>query len=270
MNATLKKLLKGAGLYDFAARSYHMYQHFTWERLKLQFIYRLKGAPDGYPVPPPRLVHKIIARGWAEQYWNLGIEDSQRLLDVLSENKVDLKPMKTILDFGCGCGRVIRHFLPVTEAQLHGCDYNKSLIRWCQKKLTFGRFYVNSLRPPLEYEDEQFDLIYLRSVFTHLDQELQRQWMQELLRISRPGGYIMFTAHGRPFLSFLSEEQRKRFEADELVTFEDDKPGSNHFASFQSVGNVRGNLLEGCTLVDHSEGPGELQHDVYLLRKTGW
>jgi SAM-dependent methyltransferase len=267
MKEFIKKVLKLLGLYGFATRYYHMYQHFSTERLRLQFRYRFHGAPDGYPVPPPRMVHKIIARGWAEQYWSMGKEEAQEIIDILRRNDIDMSRFSAILDFGCGCGRLIRHFLPHTDAKLYGSDYNTRLIKWCSRKLTFGEFRKNQLAPPLRYADESFDFIYLISVFTHLGADLQRAWIDELRRILRPGGYILFTTHGDRFFSFFNEKQVERFRAGELVVIEEDAEGTNHYGSFASTEYVKKHLLSEFELVEFIRGKAELDQDTYLVRK---
>ncbi|MEA2368063.1 MAG: hypothetical protein QOH38_781, partial [Thermoleophilaceae bacterium] len=41
------------------------------------------------------------------------------------------------LDFGCGAGRVLRHFLPeAEEAEFWGCDIDGPSIEWLQENLT--------------------------------------------------------------------------------------------------------------------------------------
>src|SRR5580704_16973608 len=41
-----------------------------------------------------------------------------------------------VLDFGCGAGRVLRHFLAETErAEFWGCDIDVSSIRWVERNL---------------------------------------------------------------------------------------------------------------------------------------
>src|SRR5437870_5387713 len=47
----------------------------------------------------------------------------------------------SILDFGCGSGRVIRWFLDLLpNARLHGSDISESTISWCRENLEFGTF----------------------------------------------------------------------------------------------------------------------------------
>jgi len=42
--------------------------------------------------------------------------------------------------------------------------------------------------PPMSYEDNMFDFVYSISIFTHLPEDMQFAWLQELQRITKPGG----------------------------------------------------------------------------------
>ena len=76
-------------------------------------------------------------------------------------NRHDLKvdDADAILDFGCGCGRIARHFRSLKKAKLYGTDYNPELVAWCQRNLPFAEFGVNQLQPPLPYADAKFGFI---------------------------------------------------------------------------------------------------------------
>ena len=52
-----------------------------------------------------------------------------------------------------------------------------------------------------------FDLVYGVSVFTHLDEKHQNDWLQELKRVTRPGSVLLLTVHGDLTTSGLSEEE---------------------------------------------------------------
>ncbi len=62
--------------------------------------------------------------------------------------------------------------------------------------------------PPTAYPDNSFDFIYAISVFTHLDEEMQFAWLQELKRISKKGGILILTVHGKTFYSRLPEQRK--------------------------------------------------------------
>lgn len=65
--------------------------------------------------------------------------------------------------------------------------------------ITFSSFQVNPILGKLDFEDEKFDFIYALSVFTPLKEPQQFFWMNELLRVIKPGGYLFITVHGERF-----------------------------------------------------------------------
>lgn len=102
-----------------------------------------------------------------------------------------------ILDFGCGCGRLLRHLGQVSDAvEIHGTDIDAEMIEWLRANVSFGRFEVGALEPPLPYPDQYFDLVMGHSVFTHLDERLQDAWLAELQRITAPEGLVLLTVQG--------------------------------------------------------------------------
>jgi SAM-dependent methyltransferase len=206
-------------------------------------------SPDGLPLPPSALVYQVA--GTAEIRWFLeaGARAAASIRTTLSKNGLDLEDFESILDFGCGCGRVARHWSGLT-AQIAATDLNQRAIAWCRRNLPFGRFYVNDPGPPLPFEPEQFDLAYALSVFTHLPAALQRPWMQELLRVTARGGYVIFSTHGVRYLPDLSAEQQSRFLARKLVVLNEDAAGSNRCGAYHPMAYVRETLTAGSILVD--------------------
>src|SRR5271166_136221 len=102
-----------------------------------------------------------------------------------------------ILDFGCGCGRVIRYFHKLCgNVFFYGTDIDKEAISWCESHLSeIGKFFTNKESPPLEFDDGFFDFIYSISIFTHLPEDMQFAWLEELRRVAKPGGYLLLTTH---------------------------------------------------------------------------
>jgi SAM-dependent methyltransferase len=97
---------------------------------------------------------------------------------------------KTVLEFGCGAGRVLRTFLPNPSADLHGCDIDRASVEWLADNLSPPlSVFVNQAIPPLDRPDETFDLVYAVSVFTHITDEWAA-WLRELHRVLRPGGVL--------------------------------------------------------------------------------
>ncbi|MDF2753739.1 MAG: hypothetical protein K0S82_2122, partial [Gaiellaceae bacterium] len=133
-------------------------------------------ADDGLPLPPARLRLMVAGVPGAEWFLAGGRAAAQSIRDAVPE---PLESMGSILDFGCGCGRVVRWWREL-PAEIHGSDFNPTLVRWCRENLSFGAFQVNGPEPPLRYADDSFDLVYALSVLTHLPVEIQRRWLDEL------------------------------------------------------------------------------------------
>jgi SAM-dependent methyltransferase len=108
----------------------------------------------------------------------------------------NLNSFKNILDWGCGCGRVTRYFSLDKGATMFGADIDHDSINWCRDNLTFGTFDPLNPFPPSHYQSNSFDLIYGISVFTHLRQNVQDAWLEELRRIATPGGLLLMTIFG--------------------------------------------------------------------------
>ena len=194
----------------------------------LNAVSRLKGAPDGHPLPPGQLMFLVQGTTNVQEFLTDGRGTAEGVLDLLRSSGVAVDSSKSVLDFGCGCGRVIRHVHGMTGARCYGTDYNPQLIEWCKRKLRFAQFNVNGVAPPLPYENAQFDVIYALSVFTHFGEDLQSAWLSELSRVLKPGGHLLMTTHGESFLPRLTEEEKRTFRSGRLVVREA-AVGSNPF-----------------------------------------
>ena len=105
---------------------------------------------------------------------------------------------KRVLDFGCGAGRVLRHFLDEASggAELWGCDTHEPSVRWVEAHLCPPlRVALTGAAPPLPWGDGTFDLVWAVAVFTHLT-DSWAAWLVELHRILAPGGLLIATFIG--------------------------------------------------------------------------
>jgi SAM-dependent methyltransferase len=102
----------------------------------------------------------------------------------------------SILDWGCGCGRMLRYVPARALRKLTGIDIDAQGIEWCRQAFPEGRFLAIAAEPPTPFESESFDLIYANSVLTHLRQKDHLAWMSELFRLARPGATLMLTTAG--------------------------------------------------------------------------
>ena len=94
--------------------------------------------------------------------------------------------------------------------------------------------------------------------------------MNELLRVLRPGGHLVFSAHGARYLAELGPDERTRFEAGRLVVRHHGRPGSNSCGAYHPEAYVRSQLPAGLKIIDHvPEGAlGNPWQDLWLLRRV--
>lgn len=100
-----------------------------------------------------------------------------------------------ILDWGCGCGRMTRFFHDLADSRLTGADIDADNVAWCRENLGFGEFLAIPTHPPTQLDPASQDLIIGISIFTHLSEPVQLEWLGELQRISAPGAILLLTIH---------------------------------------------------------------------------
>jgi len=117
----------------------------------------------------------------------------------------------SVLDFGCGCGRLARQFIqqrPRPRAYV-GIDPHRGMVQWCQRHLAphapgyrfehhdvFNQaFNPKGPRVPAPFpaESRSISLLHAWSVFTHLVESHARYYLSEVERVLREDGYFHST-----------------------------------------------------------------------------
>ncbi|HEU4711506.1 MAG TPA: class I SAM-dependent methyltransferase [Pyrinomonadaceae bacterium] len=227
---------------------------------------RLEGEP---PIPPGDLIYLVAGHRNPEQFLDTGRATNNAIRGLLKKHDLKIEQFGAILDFGCGVGRIMRHWRDTQGPEWHGADYNPELVNWCKTNLKFSDFRVNTLSGELPYAAETFDFIYAFSVFTHLSEPLQFFWINELARVLKPGGYVWFTTHGQHYTITMTPEEKRAFDSGELVVREQQQSGSNFCAVFHPSSYVHERLGKNFDVIDFVPGgqTTDTLHDVHLLRK---
>ena len=220
-------------------------------------------AVEGPPLPPRRLMVRVA--GTADADWFL--RSGRAAYDAIAAH-VPLADIESVLDFGCGCGRVTRYWTGF-PGSVAGSDVSRQAIEWCRENLPFARFEANALAPPIAFADRSFDVVYALSVFTHFTEDLQLAWRDELSRVLRRGGLLLMTTHGRSYLPRLDPADRQRFDNGELVVRWGDLPGTNLCSAYHPERYLRETFADGFTFLElEPEGArGNPTQDLVLLRK---
>lgn len=226
-------------------------------------------------VPPASLRYRVHGSVDVGSFLGNGKRCAQDVRSALEEVGEDFGSFGSVLDFGCGCGRTLLWLADPEDrsrpARLHGTDIDAEAVRWCQDNLTHAMFGANGALPPLRYPTGSFDLVYAISVFTHLDEERQFLWLDELRRVTRPGGVVLLTVHGEHARNALAAEDAAEVERDGFkFVVSGNMRGffpDWYQNAFHTKGYVLGRYPEYFDVVDYLPRGMNGHQDVVVLRR---
>lgn len=147
----------------------------------------------------------------------------------------DLQPNHSVLDIGCGIGRIA---IPLTkyintEGSYDGFDVIDTGINWCKKRITPNYPNFQFLYIPLKndlyrasgndaadfvfpYKNDSFDCVVLTSVFTHMLPAEVENYLGEIHRVLKKGGkcFVTFFVLNEKAKDFISKNSHFNFPFD--------------------------------------------------------
>jgi SAM-dependent methyltransferase len=147
----------------------------------------------------------------------------------------DLVPERcyeSVLDFGCGCGRVARRMLLQRRVpdRYVGLDLHEGMIRWCSENLapqhpnfsfhhhdiandTFNPGAGKPLHASFSVPDKWATLVVAHSVFTHILPGSIDHYLAETARVLRPDGQALTTwfLFDKLYFPMMQEQQNALF-----------------------------------------------------------
>jgi SAM-dependent methyltransferase len=166
------------------------------------------------PMPPVEFQSLVCGPGSEHLFEAAG----RGLRDLLRQHAM-LTPGASVLDIGCGCGRLARYLLELPIGSYVGFDRHKGMVAWCAQEIgsrdprfRFDYFDLKSVYTVWDdqagaintetfrfpYADSTFDSIVLGSVFTHMPPGETRQYLDEMARVMRPGGKALLSVFFSP------------------------------------------------------------------------
>jgi len=222
---------------------------------------------QGIKLLPPTLLRKRV-HGHDElySYFFMGRKITKNIKHALKKNGYSIYQFKNILDFGCGCGRILIWFTKYARTcNLFGTDSNEEMIIWCQNNMPFGTYSVNHRFKPLHYESNTFDLVYAMSVFTHFSESEQFYWLEELKRIVKSEGIIILTLHGMELSKAIPNNYQITEENNGFILYQE-KAGTSRDGSYQNNAfhtreYVYKHYVQHFKIIDYIEGKAGIDRD---------
>lgn len=223
--------------------------------------------PD-FALPNDQIIYETFRLDY-RKYFDSGQETANWLIHQFEKHMG--KEPHSILDWGCGPARVVRHLptlvrpgIPIT-----GSDFNKDTINWCNNHIDGVNFIVNNLDPPIGIPYHSIDFAYAISVFTHLSESRHFLWFEEIHQCLAPQGIFLFTTQGKAFLPLLTTAEKVLFEKDQLVVRDYKSEGRRIFSAFHPEKYIKG-LLKKFVILEQLQGSINSKHpdqDVWIVQK---
>jgi SAM-dependent methyltransferase len=120
-------------------------------------------------------------------------EAGHRALELIQASLV--REPRTILDFACGYGRVLRWLRAAYPGvQITACDLFPPIVGFCERE--FGALPVVTPGDPESLRIGTFDLIWVGSLLSHVDADWWRRFLTFFHRSLSEHGVLVFTTHG--------------------------------------------------------------------------
>ena len=149
--------------------------------------------------------------GWADRYDRELLEDwgytspqkaVQLLLETMGSHEL------TVLDAGCGTGLVGVLLKEAGMSSLTGIDYSPGMLAEAERKGVYDTLHTIDMNNPLTLPSDSYDAVTCIGTFTST--HVRPAALHELIRVTRPGGVLVFTVrddywHETLFMDLIAE-----------------------------------------------------------------
>jgi len=112
-----------------------------------------------------------------------------------------LQPDHTLVDLGCGVGRLAVHVIPTLVGGSYiGTDISQTMLKRANARIKrvipnppCDVRWIKQTKPEFEIAENSVDMLCAFSVFTHMEHEDAYQYLKAALRIVKPQGRFIFS-----------------------------------------------------------------------------
>ena len=132
------------------------------------------------------------AKNPIREYLSDGWRTLSELMVILEKIDTPLLKMESILEFAAGFGRFTRHLVRVLPGRVTCADVLPGSIDFLREQ--FGvKTILSAHQPESVHFPEQYGLVFVLSMFTHLPPAMWQPWLRALRRAVEPGGILLLS-----------------------------------------------------------------------------
>ena len=143
-----------------------------------------------------RLIKSLLAVHPVETAMELAVGGKYELLGEIERDilvHAGLRNGMTVVDLGCGSGRLAHALGKVMKIDYWGIDIVEELLRYARTKAPNNYEFVLNRKLTLPIGDAAADMVCAFSVFTHLLHTETYLYLQDFRRVLKPGGRAIFS-----------------------------------------------------------------------------
>mgnify|MGYP004643730651 CR=1 FL=1 len=144
---------------------------------------------------------------WDKVYWEKHLKEDD--LNNIEDNWITeylnyLPKTGKILDLGCGIGQYSNYFYNLGY-DVSACDISKKAIETLNKNNIHINTKIQDMNKPLEYDDNEFDIVFANLSIHFLSDENTRKLMNEIKRILKPNGIFVGSVNSTKAYEFIKD-----------------------------------------------------------------
>lgn len=127
-----------------------------------------------------------ISKETLKKFYDSGKYEIEFLETILNKHGYGFKD-KSILEFGCGVGRLLKPCLDYSST-LYGVDISESHLKIAKEVVSSGKFFLVDDFKNFPETSKFFDIIFSVLVLQHIRPNLMKRYILSLLKVLKPEG----------------------------------------------------------------------------------
>ena len=179
---------------------------------------------------------------WDNIYWEKHIKEDD--LNNIEDNWIFdymkyLPKTGNLLDLGCGVGQYSTYFYSLGYS-VSSCDISSKALEILNEKNKNIKTKIQDMNKPLEYKDNEFDIVFANLSIHFLSDENTKNLLGEIKRILKPNGIFIGSVNSTKAYEFIKDhiiklEDNYYDSNGRTVRLFDDKSFDKYFIDFDKI-----------------------------------